>query len=119
MQAEIQAYPVPHSVPMFSYMAKGKLVVVSQSQLRSVLAGLLTATGLNAKEFVFHTFCFSGASLAFGLNIPMQYIKAHGTWDSDAAYNYIDYVCYPIVLTQNQSHFSRHYPIILDFGQCI
>ena len=42
----------------------------------------------DAKDFGFHTFRRSGASLAFSLNVPVQNIKAHGIWSSDAVYSY-------------------------------
>ena len=90
---------------MFSYMANGKLVIISQSQARLVLAKLLTAMDLNAADFGFHTFRRSGASLGFSLRIPVQYIKAHGTWASDAVFNYLDPAFYPTVLTETIATF--------------
>ena len=77
-----QAHPVPDLLPMFSYIQSGKLVVISQSQAQLVLFNSLTALGFNAKDYGFHTFRRSGASLAFNLSIPVQYNKAHkmSTW---------------------------------------
>ena len=71
------AYPVYSQAPMFSYMCKGKLTILTQLQVRTVLSQTLTSMGLNPKDFGFHTFRRSGASLAFSLNVPVQYIKPH------------------------------------------
>ena len=54
---------------------------------------------MDAKAYGFHTFRRSGASLVFSLNVPVQYIKAHGTWASDAVWAYLDQSLYPKVLT--------------------
>ena len=98
-----QAYPVPSQSPMFSYLHNNKLVVISQSQARQVLFKSLSALGLDAKTYGFHTFRRSGASLAFSLNVPVQYIKAHGTWASDAVWAYLHESLYPTVLTNTIS----------------
>ena len=104
-----QAYPVPDHSPMFSYMDKGKLVIISQSQARQVLSELLASLGLDPRNYGFHTFRRSGASLAFSLNIPVQYIKAHGIWASDAVWAYLDNSQYPTVLTTTISnHLATH-----------
>ena len=104
-----QLYPVSYHCPMFSHMVQGKLVVISQSQARRVLSELLASMGLNPKCYGFHTFRRSGASLAFSLNVPVQYIKAHGTWASDAVWAYLDNSLYPTVLTTTLSnHLATH-----------
>ena len=61
--------------------------------------------GLNAADFWFHTLRRSGASLAFSLRIPVQYIKAHCTWASDAVFNYQDPAFYLTVLTETIATF--------------
>ena len=106
-----QAYPVPDRAPMFSYMKNGKLVLISQLQARHVLAGALTALGLNAKEYGFHTFRRSGTSLAFNLSVPVQYIKAHGAWASDAVWAYLHESQLPNILTTTiSSHLASLNP---------
>ena len=99
------AYPVPRRAPMFSFMRQGRLIVLSQSQVRSTLSKLLSSLGLNPKQYGFHTFRRSGASLAFSLNIPVEHIKAHGTWSSDAVWSYLDPLQYPTTLTTTMSRF--------------
>ena len=96
-----QAYPVPDHTPMFSYIQNDKLILISQSQARLVLFNSLTALALNAKEYRFHTFRRSGASLAFNISVPVQYIKAPGTWASDAVWDYLHEI--------SISHGTHHY----------
>ena len=69
-------YPVPSTAPMFSYMGSDRLVVITQTQARKVLSTSLSNMGLNPKDYGFHTFRRSSASLASSLNIPIQFIKA-------------------------------------------
>ena len=66
--------------------------------------------GMNAKDFGFHTFRRSGASLAFSLNVPVQYIKAHSIWSSDAVYSYFNPQQYATTLTTTMSDFLRSNP---------
>ena len=98
-----QFYPVPDHCPMFSYMIRGKLVIISQSQARRVLKLTLEFLGLDASKYGFHTFRRSGASLEFSLNIPVEHIKAHGTWTSDAVWAYLTTSQYLLALTTTMS----------------
>ena len=104
------AYPVHSQAPMFSYMDKGKLTTLTQLQLRAILSQTLTSMGFNGKDFGFHTFRRSRASLAFSLNVPVQYIKAHGIWSSDAVYSYLNTQQYPTTLTTTMSDFLKSNP---------
>ena len=98
-----QFCPVPDQCPMFSYMNKGKLVIISQTQARRVLKQTLQFLGLDPANYGFHTFRRSGASLAFSLNIPVDHIKAQGTWTSDAVWAYLSTNHYPLALTTTMS----------------
>ena len=62
---------------------------LSQSLLRKRLATILKLMDLPLLGFGFHTFCRSGATLAFDSNIPLHNIKKHGVWNSDAVWSYI------------------------------
>ena len=73
-----QTYPVPDHCPMFSKRSKGKLVIISQPQVRLVLAQTLEFLGLDASNYGFHTFRRSATLLAFSLIVPLEHIKAHG-----------------------------------------
>ena len=98
-----QTYPVPDHCPMFSYMSKGKLVIISQLQARLVLAQTLEFLGLDSSNYGFHTFRRSGASLAFSLKVPLKHIKAHGIWTSDAVWAYLSTSQYLLALTNTLS----------------
>ena len=98
-----QFYPVPDHCPMFSYMNRDKLVIISQSQARLVLNDTLELMGLDTSKYGFHTFRRSGASLAFSLNIPVKQLKAHRTWTSDAVWAYLLTSHYPLALTKTIS----------------
>ena len=98
--------PVPNTAPMFSYMVQGTLMVVSQAQARVVLATALTAIGLNAKNYGFHTFRRSGASLAFSLNVQIQCFKAHGTWEFQCGMA----ILRPIALPYHPYHYPNRVP---------
>ena len=98
-----QFYAVPDHCHMFSYMNKGKLVIISKSQARRVLKRTLQFLGLDPSKYSFHTFRRSGASLAFSLNIPVEHIKVHGTWTSNAVWAYLSTNHYPLALTTTMS----------------
>ena len=102
--------PVHSQAPMFSYMDKGKLTTLTQLQVRAILSQTLTSMGLNAKDFGFHTFRRRGASLAFSLNVLVQYIKAHVIWSSDAVFSYLNPQQYPTTLTTTMSDFLKSNP---------
>ena len=89
LQEMLSYYVVPKNAPLFSYKTSTSLVVITQSQVRSTLAAILTHLNLPSKHYGFHTFRRSAASLAFQLNVPIQNIKSHGTWVSDAVWAYI------------------------------
>ena len=94
-----QVYLVPDHCHMFSFMNKGKLVIISQTQARLVLTQTLQFLRLDASNYGFYTFRRSGASLAFSLNIHVEHIKAHGTWTSDVVLAYLTTSHYPVALT--------------------
>ena len=89
-----QSYPVPDHCPMFSYMDKVKLIIISKSQAWLVIFKLLSPLGLNAKNYGFHTFRRIGASLVFSLNI-----QGLSIWSSDAIWFFLDQSLSATVLT--------------------
>ena len=95
--------PVPYHCPFFSYMDKGKLVIISRLQSQWVLSQTLEFLGLDNRKYVFHTFRRNGASLVISLNIPIEHIEAHGTWKSDAVWSYLSTSHYPLALTNTIS----------------
>ena len=77
---------LPPSAPLLVFK-DGSLL--TQSLLRKRLATILKLMDLPLLGFGFHTFCRSGATLAFDSNIPLHNIKNHGVWNSDAVWSYI------------------------------
>ena len=63
--------------------------MVVASMLRSHLKTIVSQMDLDNTAFSFHTFRRSGATLANNLDIPIEHIKIHGTWQSDSVYTYI------------------------------
>ena len=57
--------------------------------LRAHLKTIVSQMGLGPATYSFHTFRRSGVTLANNLDIPIDHIKRHGTWQSDAVYTYI------------------------------
>ena len=76
----IQATQVLHWLVVHPTM----VTLLLQSQGRDALSQMLRHLGLSQSAYTFHAFRRSGASLAFTLGVPMQYIQAHGTWASQA-----------------------------------
>ena len=54
-----------------------------------VLKSLVMKMDLNPRDFGFHTFRRSGASWAFSKGVPLEKIKIHGHWHSEAVWSYL------------------------------
>ena len=61
---------------------------LAQPQVRNHLAKILIHLKLDPPLFTFHTFCRSGATLAFNSDVNIQKPKRHGIWSSDAVNAY-------------------------------
>jgi integrase len=68
---------------------EGHVVMVTTHNLQQGLCKLVTALGLPPSTYTLHSFRRGGATLAFGAGIPLDLIKGHGTWDSNAVWEYI------------------------------
>ena len=68
---------------------KGRLVLVTTHHLQQGLSKLITALGLQPSMYTLHSFRRGGATLAYQSGIPLDLIKGHGTWDSDAVWEYL------------------------------
>ena len=62
---------------------------VLDTTIRDVLKEVLTHIGIPLIGHGFHTFRRSGATLAYGNNIQLQHIMAHGLWRSAAVWTYL------------------------------
>ena len=86
-------FPMHTNAPLFS-TREG---IITQSQARAHLKKCLHILRLDTDRYTFHTFRRSGATIAFNNDVQIQFIKRHGTWQSDA----VD--CYLISDLQNAS----------------
>ena len=88
--AYTRRFPARDNHPMFYFYGdSGKLTITTELHVRTALATVLRALQLDPKQYGFHTFRRSGATLAFNLGVPLQDIQQHGTWVSDAVWAYI------------------------------
>ena len=96
--------------PLFQVKCYGSWVPLSDTRLRKQLTKVLTFLNLHTKNISFHSFRRSGAALAFNSNIPLQHIQFHGTWTSDAVWQYIsqDHNASDLVATTFQQQLSHH-----------
>ena len=77
------------SQPLFSYRQNGQLCPLTAPKARYLLSDAICKCGLSPKDFDFHAFRQSGASLAFDLQIPLENIKSHSYWRSAAVWKYL------------------------------
>ena len=83
-------FPARDNHPMFYYHGdSGKVVIATEMHVRTALATVLRALQLDPKQYGFHTFRRSGATLAYNMGVPVQDIQQHGTWVSSAVWAYI------------------------------
>ena len=89
-------------------------------EVRKVLKSLVCSMGLNSSEFGFHAFRRSGATYAFECNVPVENIKVHGHWKSDAVYTYLQspqgkfQICFK---TPFPSYYSYYYSWAWHFSR--
>ena len=89
LQVMIRTMNLVHSDPLFMIQKEGHRNILTAFKVRSVLAKMVQKMGLYPQEFGFHAFRRSGASLAFNANVPLEYIKVHGHWKSNAVWTYL------------------------------
>ena len=84
----VQMFPAEQNDPLFLLPRKRGLVPLTDSVARKHLKSVSLALGI-APPLTFHAFCRAGASWAFHNGVPLEYIKKHGTWKSDAIHTYL------------------------------
>ena len=72
--------------PLFS---DGNGKVVPAYEIRKVLKRMVVSLGWDPSGLGFHAFRRSGASWAFDHGIPLEHIKTHGGWRSEAIWRYL------------------------------
>ena len=60
-----------------------------EGMLRARMAQILVRMNLAQTGLSFHAFRRTGVTLAFANKVPMQAIRAHGAWASDAVWQYL------------------------------
>ena len=89
LQSHIHTLRLQMSDPLFSHRTQQGISPITCSQVRSTLAKLVSRMGYESKDYSFHAFRRSGASFAFQHGVPIDLIKSHGHWKSDAVWRYI------------------------------
>ena len=83
-------FPARDNHPLFYYIGDcGKIVIATELHVRTALTTVLRVLRLNPKQYGFHTFCRSCATLAYQLGVPLSDIQQHGTRVSNAVWAYI------------------------------
>ena len=74
--------------PLFAQRAYPNHTVID-NKVRDALRSVLNQIGLENSGHTFHAFRRSGAILAFNKGVPLEHVKAHGNWASDAVWSYL------------------------------
>ena len=62
---------------------------LTEKRLRERMALVLARMKLSNEGLTFHSFRRTGVTITFSNNVPLQAIRAHGAWASDAAWQYV------------------------------
>ena len=71
------------------YYVHGKNEILTAFKVRKVLTKAIRSMGLEPKDYGFHCFRRSGANLALEMRVPLEHIKMHGHWKSEAIWSYL------------------------------
>ena len=88
LKSMIQIFPAEQNDPLFLLPRKRGLVPLTDSVARKHLKAVSLALGI-APPLTFHAFRRAGASWAFHNGVPLEHIKKHGTWRSNAVHTYL------------------------------
>ena len=77
------------SDPLFVVQIGQNKVPLTTFKVRAMLSKALVRMELEPKDFGFHCFRRSRACLALELKVPLENIKIHGHWRSDAVWSYL------------------------------
>ena len=88
LAAMIQAIPASPNDPLFILPRKTGPTPLTDSVARKHLKTISLALALSP-PLTFHAFRKAGASWAFHNGVPLEFIKKHGTWKSDAIHTYL------------------------------
>ena len=80
-------FPAVASSPMFVHPITMR--PITQNDIRQALAQILIYLNIPQGYITFHCFRRSGATFCFNHNLPLQNIKHHGGWKSNAVWLYL------------------------------
>jgi integrase len=83
-----QRYPVKNTQPLLSYNVGHNVRLITRSTIQNMLKEAIVRCNIQ-QNITFHCLRRSAASLAFASGVPIEQIKAHGTWASEAVWTYI------------------------------
>ena len=89
LQRMCKAIPADKNSPLFLLKRPTKISVLTDSVARKHLKEVSKILKC-ASNLTFHAFRKAGATWAFQHGVPLEHIKTHGTWASDAVYTYLN-----------------------------
>ena len=89
LQKLIKTLKLKPKYPLFMITHNSKLQLLTTFKVRKQLALVMSQRNLDPRDYGFHMFRRSGASLAHNLQVPLPNIKQHGQWKSEAIYTYL------------------------------
>ena len=84
--ALLKSRPLAKNAPLF---ADPTGTPILDTIIRDTLRKILQCIGIPTQGHSFHTFRRSGATWAFDNNVPLEHIMHHGSWHSEAIWNYL------------------------------
>ena len=89
LKSLISTIKAPPSSPLFMLPKPSGCVVLTAPMISATLSNILRSLSLNPAHYGFHCFRRSGVSWAADHNVPLQNLKAHGGWASNAISAYL------------------------------
>ena len=88
LKSLISTIRAPPSAPLFLFPSPSGNFPISAPMVSSTLTKILISLKLNPSYYGFHAFRRSAVSWAVDHNVPLQNLKAHGGWSSNAINTY-------------------------------
>ena len=89
LQKLIKVMKLQPQDPLFVIHHNSEVQLLTTFKVRNLLAKSITDMNLDPRDYGFHMFRRSGATLAHTLQVPLPNIKQHGQWKSEAIYTYL------------------------------
>ena len=98
--------PGPSSSPLF--VSPPSFSPISAPMVSATLSRILTSLNLDPSHYGFHAFRRSAVSWAADHDVPLQNLKAHGGWSSNAIHAYLKFT--PKASSTVATTFQQHLP---------